>query len=74
MLGALVVSVATFWKTVLYFLVELCGHLNYTKHVLDAGDTKGFLAIVIAPNAVWLVMPALVIVTLLRRLRLRYTV
>lgn len=67
-LGALVVCTATFWKTILYFLVEICGNLNYTKHVLDAGDTKGFLGIVIAPNAVWIVVPALAIVTLLRRL------
>jgi hypothetical protein len=65
---ALVVSVATFWKTVIYFLVEICGHLNFTKHVLDAGDTKGFLGIVIAPNAIWIVVPAICIVVLLRRL------
>lgn len=70
-LGALVVCVATFWKTVLYFLVEMCGHLAFTKHVLDAGDTKGFLGIVIAPNAIWLVMPALAIVALFRQLRRR---
>jgi uroporphyrin-III C-methyltransferase len=68
-LGALIVCVATFWKTVLYFLVEMCGHLAFTKHVLDAGDTKGFLGIVIAPNAIWLVMPALAIVALFRLLR-----
>jgi uroporphyrin-III C-methyltransferase len=73
LLGALVVSVATFWKTVLYFLVEICGHLNYTKHVLDRGDMKGFLGIVIAPNAIWLVLPAAVIVTLLRSLRRAYS-
>jgi hypothetical protein len=65
-LGALLVSVATFWKTALYFLVEICGRLAFTKHVLAAGDVKGFLGIVIAPNAVWLVMPAAVIVTLVR--------
>jgi uroporphyrin-III C-methyltransferase len=66
--GALVVSVATFWKTVIYFLVEICGNLGFTKHVLDAGDTKGFVGIVIAPNLIWIVVPALCIATLLRRL------
>jgi hypothetical protein len=65
-LVALLVSVATFWKTTIYFLVEICGRLGFTKHVLAAGDIKGFLGIVIAPNAVWLVMPAAVIVTLTR--------
>ncbi len=64
--GALIVTVATFWKTVLYFLVEICGRLGFTKHVLDSGNVTGFLGIVIAPNAVWLVMPAAVIVTLAR--------
>jgi hypothetical protein len=39
-LGALIVCVATFWKTVLYFLVEMCGHLAFTKHVLDAGERR----------------------------------
>lgn len=63
---ALLVSVATFWKTAIYFLVEICGRLGFTKHVLAAGDIKGFLGIVIAPNAVWLVMPAAVIVSLTR--------
>jgi hypothetical protein len=71
-LGGLVVCVATFWKTVLYFLVEICGHLSFTKHVLDAGNTKGFLGIVIAPNAVWIIMPALAGATLLRMLRRRF--
>ena len=63
----LIVSVATFWKTVLYFGVEMCSNLEYTRHVLDSGDAKGFLAIVIAPNAVWIVVPAIVIVVLGRR-------
>ncbi|MET1016176.1 MAG: hypothetical protein ABWX76_05125 [Leifsonia flava] len=63
----LIVSVATFWKTVLYFGVEICSNLEYTRHVLDSGDAKGFLAIVIAPNAVWIIVPAIVIVVLGRR-------
>jgi uroporphyrin-III C-methyltransferase len=65
-MGALVVSIATFWKTVLYFLVEICGRLGFTRHALDAGDWKGFLGIAVAPNTVWLLMPALVIVALVR--------
>jgi len=68
-IGALIVCVATFWKTVLYFLVEICGHLGYTRHVLDEGNVKAFLGIVIAPNAVWLVFPALAGITLYRTLR-----
>lgn len=64
--GALIVTVATFWKTVLYFMVEICGRMAFTKHVLDAGDVKGFLGIIIVPNSVWLVMPAAVIVSLSR--------
>lgn len=64
---ALVVSVATLWKTVIYFLVEICGRMAFTKHVLDAGDITGFLGIVIAPNAFWLVFPTLVMVHLVRR-------
>jgi hypothetical protein len=68
-LGALVVCVATFWKTVIYFLVELCGHMNFTKHVLDAGNVKGFVGIILVPNGVWIVLPGLAIVALFRQLR-----
>jgi hypothetical protein len=67
-IAALVVCVATFWKTVIYFLVEICGHLGYTRHMLAAGNVKGFLGITVAPNAIWLVFPAAAALTLARKI------
>lgn len=44
--------VQTFGKTVLYFLVEICGGFQYTQ----PGDTANFMWFLV-PNAFWLVVP-----------------
>jgi uroporphyrin-III C-methyltransferase len=64
---ALVVSTATLWKTVLYFLVEAASGLAMTRQSLDAGDLGGFLAVAVLPNLVWIVMPLAVVIALGRR-------
>ncbi len=64
---ALVVSVATFWKTVIYFLVEISSGLEMTRQSLDQGDLGGFLAVAVLPNLVWIVVPLAVVVTLGRQ-------
>lgn len=63
----LLVSVATFWKTVLYFLVEISSGLEMTRQSLERGDIGGFLMVAVLPNLVWIVVPAAVIVTLARQ-------
>ncbi|MCL2464207.1 MAG: hypothetical protein FWF28_03965, partial [Micrococcales bacterium] len=63
----LLVSVATFWKTVLYFLVEICSGLAMTRQSLQHGDLGGFLMVAVLPNLVWIVVPLLVIVVLGRQ-------
>jgi len=64
---ALIVSTATFWKTVLYFLVEICSGLAMTKQSLQDGNLGGFLAVAVLPNLVWIVVPLLVIIVLGRQ-------
>ena len=64
---ALVVSTATLWKTVLYFLVEAASGLAMTRQSLDEGDLGGFLAVAVLPNLVWIVMPLAVVIALGRR-------
>lgn len=63
----LLVSVATFWKTVLYFLVEIASGLAMTRQSLEQGDLGGFLLVAVLPNLVWIVLPLLVVVTLGRQ-------
>lgn len=63
----LIVSVATFWKTVIYFLVEVCSGLEMTRQSLERGDLLGFLAVAVLPNLFWIVVPFAVIVTLGRQ-------
>ncbi|OZC30617.1 hypothetical protein [Gordonia polyisoprenivorans] len=63
----LVVSVATFWKTVLYFLVEICSGLDMTRQSLERGDLGGFLMVAVLPNLIWIVVPGVVIVVLGRQ-------
>ncbi|WP_438353446.1 hypothetical protein [Microbacterium sp. CJ88] len=64
---ALVVSTATFWKTVIYFLVEASSGLEMTRQSLERGDLAGFLAVAILPNLFWIVLPGAVVVTLGRQ-------
>ncbi|MFT4307727.1 MAG: hypothetical protein QM604_12635 [Microbacterium sp.] len=64
---ALVVSAATFWKTVLYFLVEISSGLEMTRQSLERGDLIGFLAVAVLPNLVWIVVPLSVVIVLGRR-------
>ncbi|HEY0117171.1 MAG TPA: hypothetical protein VGC04_00150 [Cellulomonas sp.] len=65
---ALVVSVATFWKTVIYFLVEISSGLAMTRQSLEQGDLGGFLLVAVLPNLVWIVVPLAVVITLSRQL------
>lgn len=65
----LVVSMATFWKTVLYFLVEASSGLAMTRQSLERGDIVGFLMVAILPNLVWIVVPLAVVITLGRRIQ-----
>lgn len=64
---ALLVSVATFWKTVIYFLVEASSGMEMTRQSLERGDLLGFLAVAVLPNLLWIVIPFLVITALGRR-------
>jgi len=52
----LVVSVATFYKTVIYFLMEYGEGLKYTKH----NSLPDLLLYVVIPSAFWLVIPLIV--------------
>ncbi|GAB3599385.1 hypothetical protein [Microbacterium tumbae] len=61
---ALIVSVATFWKTVIYFLVEASSGLEMTRQSLERGDLLGFLAVAVLPNLFWIGFPLAVIIVL----------
>lgn len=63
----LLVTVATFWKTVLYFLVEASSGLELSRQSLERGDLAGFLLVAVLPNAFWIVFPAAVVITLGRQ-------
>lgn len=65
---ALIVSVATFWKTVLYFGVEIAGGLAMTRDAIDRGDFVGFFFIAVFPNLFWLAIPLTVIIVLSRQI------
>ena len=64
----LIVTVATFWKTVIYFLVEASSGLEMTRQSIERGDVVGFLMVAILPNLVWIVVPLIVLVTLGRQI------
>ncbi len=64
---ALLVSTATLWKTVIYFLVEISSGLEMTRQSLEQGNLVGFLAVAVLPNLVWIVVPLIVVVVLGRR-------
>jgi hypothetical protein len=64
---ALIVTTATFWKTVIYFLVEASSGLEMTRQSLERGDLVGFLAVAILPNLFWIVLPLAVVITLGRQ-------
>jgi hypothetical protein len=64
----LIVTVATFWKTVIYFLVEASSGLEMTRQSIERGDVVGFLMVAILPNLVWIVVPFVVLVTLGRQI------
>jgi len=63
----IIVSTATFWKTVAYFAIEICSGLAKTQHSLANGDLAGFLFIGVLPNLFWIVIPLLVVISLGRR-------
>ncbi|MBN9184992.1 MAG: hypothetical protein J0I97_05940, partial [Microbacterium sp.] len=65
----LIVSVATLWKTVIYFLVEASSGLEMTRQSIERGDVVGFLMVAILPNLVWIVVPLAVVITLGRQIR-----
>ncbi|MBN9171967.1 MAG: hypothetical protein J0I70_16395 [Microbacterium sp.] len=65
----LIVSVATLWKTVIYFLVEASSGLEMTRQSIERGDIVGFLMVAILPNLVWIVVPLAVVITLGRQIR-----
>jgi hypothetical protein len=65
--AALLVSVATFWKTVIYFLVEASSGLEMTRQSLESGNLVGFLAVAVLPNLFWIAIPLAVIIVLTRR-------
>lgn len=68
----LVVSTATFWKTVAYFTIEASSGLEKTRHSLENGDLAGFMFIGVLPNLFWIVIPLLVVISLGRRLNAAY--
>lgn len=37
--------------------------------MLDAGNVKGFVGIILVPNGVWIVLPGLAIIALVRQIR-----
>ena len=63
----LLVTVATFWKTVIYFLVEASSGLEMTRQSLERGDLMGFLMVAVLPNLFWIVFPLLVVIALARQ-------
>lgn len=63
----LIVTVATFWKTVIYFLVEISSGLEMTRQALERGDILGFLMVAVLPNLFWIVFPLAVVITLGRQ-------
>lgn len=63
-----IVATATFWKTVIYFLVEASSGMAMTRQSLENGDLAGFLFIAILPNLFWIVFPLAVIVALARQI------
>jgi hypothetical protein len=63
----LIVTVATLWKTVIYFLVEISSGLEMTRQSLERGDLVGFLMVAILPNAFWIAFPLAVVLTLGRQ-------
>lgn len=65
---ALVLCVATFWKTVLYFAVEISDGLEMTRDALDRGDFLGFFFIAVFPNLFWLAIPLTAVIVLARQI------
>lgn len=63
----LIVTVATFWKTVIYFLVEISSGLEMTRQSLERGDLVGFLMVAVLPNLFWIVFPLAVVIALGRQ-------
>lgn len=50
-------ALMTFWKTVLYFLVEACSGWKYTKQ----SDAADFWLLFVLPSFFWLAGPAYVL-------------
>ena len=68
----LVVSTATLWKTVAYFVIEACSGLEKTHAALDRGDLAGFLFVGVLPNLFWIGIPLAVVIALGRLILARY--
>ncbi|GAA1925599.1 hypothetical protein GCM10009775_17310 [Microbacterium aoyamense] len=64
----LIVTAWTFWKTVIYFLVEISSGLEMTRQSLERGDILGFLMVAVLPNLFWIVFPLAVVITLGRQI------
>ena len=62
---ALLVSVMTLYKTVMYFLMEEADHGKFTKH----NTTVDWLKMVFIPSLFWIVFPAYVAWDCLRKLQ-----
>ena len=53
-------TLCTFWKTVLYLLVNVCGGEHgfiHTRH----NSTRDMVIFYIIPNAIWIIMPLAVL-------------
>lgn len=62
------VSVMTFWKTIMYFLMlaEICGGHNFRK----GNEFWEEIFIIAIPNGVWVVLPFIVMAALWNRMML----
>ncbi|ORC91697.1 uncharacterized protein TM35_000052930 [Trypanosoma theileri] len=61
---ALIVSVMTLYKTIMYLLMDVVEGGKYTHH----NEPMDTLKMVVLPSLVWVVMPAVVIMQCVRRL------
>jgi hypothetical protein len=64
MIFALVASVMTWSKTVIYFTIEYCGEMNYTGH----NNGFEFMVFFFLPSFVWILMPMLATFSISSRL------
>ena len=60
----IIISTATSYKTVTYFVLEALSGWKYTKH----NDDFTFWTSYILPSSIWIIVPVLVIITLSTRI------